>query len=88
MLCQTWYIPIGLILTTLKNKQTKKKNLNLNMVAFRNIEKNYIEWKDVKVRFLVEYMNNATANGNTFHLLYLRVYKSFLKICHCWCLVS
>ena len=58
------------------------------MVAFRNTEKNYIEWKDVKVRFLVEYMNNATANGNTFHLLYLRVYKSFLKICHCWGLVS
>lgn len=39
------------------------------MVAFRNTEKNYIEWKDMKVRFLVEYMNNATANGNTFHLL-------------------
>ena len=39
------------------------------MVAFRNTEKNYIEWKDMKVRFLIEYMDNATANGNTFHLL-------------------
>ena len=58
------------------------------MVAFRNTEKNYIEWKDVKVRFLVEYMTNATASGNIFHLLYLRVYKSFLKICHCCCSVS
>ena len=53
----------------LNHTKKKHRKLNLDMVAFRNTEKNYIEWKYMKVRFLIEYMDNATANGNSFHLL-------------------